>query len=61
MGTRRPPSTVSLASTRPVFVDTNVLVDAHDASETARQPTAQSLLAELWRTRTGALSTQVLQ
>lgn len=48
-------------STELVFVDTNVLAYAHDASETARQPVAQASLAELWRTRTGALSTQVLQ
>lgn len=43
------------------FVDTNVLVYAHDASETVRQPAARAVLAELWRTRLGALSTQVLQ
>jgi len=48
-------------STEIVFVDTNVLVYAHDRSETARQPVAQALLADLWHTRTGALSTQVLQ
>ena len=44
-----------------MFVDTNVLVYAHDASETARQPVAQAVLGELWRSRSGALSTQVLQ
>ena len=44
-----------------MFVDTNVLVYAHDASETARQPVAQAVLTELWRTRTGTMSTQVLQ
>ena len=43
------------------FVDTNVLVYAHDASETVRQPAARAVLAELWRTRLGALSIQVLQ
>jgi predicted nucleic acid-binding protein len=43
------------------FVDTNVLVYAHDASETIRQPAAQAVLTDLWRTRLGALSTQVLQ
>ena len=43
------------------FVDTNVLVYAHDASETVRQPAARAVLAELWSTRLGALSTQVLQ
>jgi predicted nucleic acid-binding protein len=48
-------------SSGPVFVDTNVLVYAHDRSETQRQPVAQALVAELWRNRTGALSTQVLE
>lgn len=48
-------------STDVVFVDTNVLAYAHDASDTARQPVAQAVLADLWHTRTGALSTQVLQ
>ena len=43
------------------FIDTNVLVYAHDASEAVRQPAARAVLAELWRTRLGALSTQVLQ
>jgi len=52
---------VSPASPELVFVDTNVLVYAHDASETVRQPIAQTLLAELWSARSGALSTQVLQ
>jgi predicted nucleic acid-binding protein len=51
---------VTAASSTPVFVDTNVLVYAHDRSETRRQPVAQALLAELWRNRSGALSTQVL-
>jgi predicted nucleic acid-binding protein len=43
------------------FIDTNVLVYAHDRSETRKQPAAQALLDDLWRSRTGALSTQVLQ
>jgi len=42
------------------FVDTNVLVYAHDASDAARQPIAAQLLDDLWRTRNGLLSTQVL-
>lgn len=42
------------------FVDTNVLVYAHDLSETVRRPVAQALLDELWRDRAGAVSTQVL-
>jgi len=43
------------------FVDTNVLAYAHDLSETRRRPMAQALLDELWRSRTGVVSTQVLQ
>jgi predicted nucleic acid-binding protein len=43
------------------FVDTNVLVYAHDGSETRKQRTAQAVLDTLWRDRTGVLSTQVLQ
>jgi predicted nucleic acid-binding protein len=43
------------------FVDTNVLVYAHDRSETRKQPLAQALLKGLWTSRTGTLSTQVLQ
>jgi len=42
------------------FVDTNVLAYAHDESEVVRQPIAVALLDELWRTRTGIVSTQVL-
>jgi predicted nucleic acid-binding protein len=43
------------------FVDTNVLAYAHDRSESRKQPVAQARLEELWRERTGVLSTQVLQ
>ena len=43
------------------FVDTNVLLYAHDASETDKQPIARALLEELWSGRSGVLSTQVLQ
>jgi predicted nucleic acid-binding protein len=42
------------------FVDTNVLAYAHDASDAARQPIAAQFLDDLWRTRDGVLSTQVL-
>jgi predicted nucleic acid-binding protein len=42
------------------FVDTNVLVYAHDLSETVRRSIAQGRLDDLWRSRTGTLSTQVL-
>jgi predicted nucleic acid-binding protein len=43
------------------FVDTNVLVYAHDTDAGARHATAKALLAELWDSRDGSLSTQVLQ
>ena len=44
----------------PVFVDTNILAYAHDSSDPRRQPIAAALLDELWRDRSGVLSTQVL-
>lgn len=44
----------------PTFVDTNVLAYAHDASDLRRQPVAAALLDDLWGSRTGVLSTQVL-
>ena len=50
-----------MADDRLIFLDTNVLVYAHDRSETRKQPIAQDLLNALWQTRTGVLSTQVLQ
>ncbi len=43
------------------FVDTNVLVYAHDTSEVLKQPVARALLDTLWTSRTGLLSTQILQ
>ena len=43
------------------FVDTNVLVYAHDRSEVGKQPVARGLLEELWANQTGVLSTQILQ
>jgi predicted nucleic acid-binding protein len=45
----------------PVFVDTNVLVYARDASEPEKQPQAAAWIDHLWRTRTGRVSFQVLQ
>jgi predicted nucleic acid-binding protein len=44
-----------------VFVDTNVLVYARDASETAKQKLAASWMEQLWRTGRGRLSFQVLE
>lgn len=43
------------------FVDTNVLVYAHDANAGNRRAAARALLTELWDNRSGSLSTQVLQ
>jgi predicted nucleic acid-binding protein len=43
------------------FVDSNVLLYAHDASETEKQPIARALLEALWASRSGVISTQVLQ
>ena len=43
------------------FVDTNVLIYAHDVDAQAKHETAKSVLRELWSQRTGVLSMQVLQ
>jgi len=43
------------------FVDTNLLVYAHDTHSGPKTIRAQELLAQLWRERRGVLSTQVLQ
>lgn len=43
------------------FVDTNVLIYAHDVDSAAKHQRAEQILKELWNARTGALSTQVLQ
>jgi predicted nucleic acid-binding protein len=50
-----------VAERQVTFVDTNVLAYAHDRSEPRKQAVAQAQLEVLWRDRTGALSTQVLQ
>lgn len=43
------------------FVDTNILIYAHDTSTGAKHERAKALVEELWRERTGVVSTQVLQ
>ena len=43
------------------FVDTNILLYAHDVSAGEKHRRARALVEELWRNRSGALSTQVLQ
>ena len=44
-----------------VFVDTNVLIYAHDVDAGERHAAAARLVAELWETRRAVISTQVLQ
>ena len=43
------------------FVDTNVLLYAYDRTAGEKRARAAALLKKLWVTRSGALSTQVLQ
>ena len=43
------------------FVDTNVLVYAHDRQAGNRHDAARSRVEQLWETRSGVVSTQVLQ
>ena len=43
------------------FVDTNILMYAHDASAGPMHERAKALVEELWRDRNGVVSTQVLQ
>lgn len=43
------------------FVDTNVLIYAHDRSAGSKHERARTLLKELWDSRSGCLSIQVLQ
>jgi predicted nucleic acid-binding protein len=42
------------------FVDTSILLHAHDASSDKHE-LAKQLLTDLWHTRTGVISTQILQ
>src|SRR5262245_46756774 len=43
------------------FVDTNILMYAHDTSAGEKHERAKGLVEELWRDRNGVVSTQVLQ
>jgi predicted nucleic acid-binding protein len=43
------------------FIDTNVLVYAHDTDAGGKHAHARTLLGNLWDSRSGSLSTQVLQ
>jgi predicted nucleic acid-binding protein len=43
------------------FVDTNILIYAHDQGAGLKHERARALVEKLWRERTGVVSTQVLQ
>ena len=43
------------------FVDTNILMYAHDKAAGEKHERAKTLVEELWRERKGVVSTQVLQ
>ncbi len=44
-----------------IFVDTNILVYAHDLSGGDSHASACAIIESLWETQTGVISTQVLQ
>ena len=44
-----------------VFVDTNILVYAHDLSAGERHARSATVVQDLWEKETGVISTQVLQ
>jgi predicted nucleic acid-binding protein len=44
-----------------VFVDTNILIYAHDADAASKRARAEAKLRDLWESGTGRLSVQVLQ
>ncbi len=44
-----------------VFVDTNILIYAHDVDAKSKHQVAKNVLARLWSQRTGVVSMQVLQ
>jgi predicted nucleic acid-binding protein len=50
-----------LAAGDKIFVDTSVLVHAHDLDSGLRRAIAEHVLKQLWQDETGVLSTQVLQ
>ena len=43
------------------FVDTNILMYAHDSAAGEKHQKAKALVEELWEARSGVVSTQVLQ
>jgi len=43
------------------FIDTNILMYAHDAAAGEKHQKARALVEELWERRSGVVSTQILQ
>lgn len=52
---------MSVRSLEKAFIDSNILIYAHDADEKRKHPIARQLLIELLESRAGVLSPQVLQ
>lgn len=50
-----------MAAAEKIFVDTSVLVHAHDLDSGLKRAIAEHVLKQLWQDETGVLSTQVLQ
>ena len=50
-----------MAAADRIFVDTSVLVHAHDLDSGLKRAIAEQVLTQLWHDETGVLSTQVLQ
>ena len=44
-----------------IFIDTNILIYAHDLDAGDKNQTSAELVRNLWENRTGIISTQVLQ
>lgn len=59
--TSMPNDSTARANKTSTFVDTNVLVYAHDKTDPVKQAVAQAALEQLWSQRSGVLSTQILQ
>ncbi|MDR3573278.1 MAG: PIN domain-containing protein [Anaerolineaceae bacterium] len=49
------------AEFEPEFIDSNILIYAHDVSAGAKHTAAKELVQRLWETGSGCLSVQVLQ
>ena len=58
---KRMPAKPRQGSSPLAFVDTNILLYAHDRGAGEKQKQAAALLTRLWETRSGVLSSQVLQ